>query len=105
VSFHLVLVGQCEAAFQFYERTLGGKIVHANFAMGVTVLARTDVVPEQYVKPQGFYVLLSVDDALDAERIFSALAENGEVHMAIQKTFWSSRFGRGYGSIRHTVGD
>jgi uncharacterized glyoxalase superfamily protein PhnB len=27
VSFHLVFGGQCEAAFQFYERTLGGKIV------------------------------------------------------------------------------
>ena len=93
VSFHLVFGGQCEAAFQFYERALGGKIVHANIAVGATVLAGADVLPEQYVKPQGFYVLLSVDDAVDAERIFSALAENGEVHMALQKTFWSARFG------------
>ena len=116
VSFHLVFGGQCEAAFQSYERVLGGKIVnmltygnspsaeqvppewrdkivHANFAVGQVVLAGADVLPAQYVKPQGFYVLLSADDAMDAERIFSALAENGEVHMAIQKTFWSSRFG------------
>lgn len=57
------------------------------------MLAGADMLPEQYVKPQGFYVLLSVDDVMDAERIFSALAENGEVHMAIQQTFWSSRFG------------
>ena len=28
VSFHLVFRGQCEAAFQFYERALGGKIVN-----------------------------------------------------------------------------
>ena len=47
----------------------------------------------QYVKPRGYYVLLCVDDAADAERIFSALAENGKVQMAIQKTFWSQRFG------------
>jgi len=93
VSFHLVFGGQCEAAFQFYERALGGKIVHANFAVGATVLAGADVLPEQYVKPQGFYVLLSVDDAMDAERMFSALAENGEVQMAIQRTFWSPCFG------------
>ncbi len=116
VSFHLVFGGQCEAAFQFYERALGGKIVdilsygnspmaeqippewrgkivHATFAVGVTVLAGADVLPEQYVKPQGFYVLLSVDDTMDAERIFSALAESGEVQMALQKTFWSPRFG------------
>jgi PhnB protein len=116
VSFHLVFGGQCEAAFRFYERALGGKIVnmltygnspsaeqvppewrdkivHANFAVGETVLAGADVLPAQYVKPQGFYVLLGVDDAMDAERIFSTLSENGEVHMAIQETFWSQRFG------------
>jgi PhnB protein len=116
VSFHLVFAGQCEAAFQFYERALGGrianiltyghspmaeqvqpewrdKIVHATFAVGETVLAGADVLPDKYVRPQGFYVLLGVNDEMDAERIFSALAENGEVHMAIQKTFWSQRFG------------
>ena len=116
VSFHLVFGGQCEAAFQFYERALGGKIVniltyghspmveqvqpewrdkivHATFAVGETVLAGADVLPDKYVRPQGFYVLLGVNDEMDAERKFSALAENGEVHMAIQKTFWSQRFG------------
>ena len=116
VSFHLVFGGQCEAAFQFYERALGGKIVniltyghspmaeqvppewhgkivHATFAVGETVLAGADVLPDKYVRPQGFYVLLGVNDAMDAERMFSALAENGEVHMAIQRTFWSQRFG------------
>jgi PhnB protein len=116
VSFHLVFSGQCEAAFQFYERTLGGtivniltygnspmadqvppewrgKVVHANFAVGAMVLAGADVLPERYVKPRGFYVLLSVDNTADAERIFSALAEHGEVQMAMQKTFWSARFG------------
>ena len=29
----------------------------------------------------------------EAERIFNALAENGNVKMPIQKTFWASRFG------------
>jgi PhnB protein len=70
-----------------------GKIVHANFAVGETVLAGADVLPERYVRPQGLYVLLSSNDTVDAERIFSALAENGEVQMALQKTFWFSRFG------------
>ncbi len=93
VSFRLVFGGQCEAAFQFYEREFGGKIVHATFAVGETVLGGADVLPEKYVRPQGFYVLLSVDEAMDAERISSALAENGDVHVAIQRTFWSSRFG------------
>ena len=128
VSFHLVFGGQCEAAFQFYERTLGGKIVniltygnspmaeqvppewrgkivHANFAVGATVLAGADVLPEQYVKPQGFYVLLSVDDPMDAERIFSALAENGEVHMALTENLLVFTLWRTDGSIRRTVGN
>jgi PhnB protein len=116
MSFHLVFGGQCEAAFQFYERALGGKIVniltygdspmaeqvpaewrgkivHATFAVGGAVLAGVDVLPERYVRPQGFRVLLDINDAMHAERTFSALAENGEVQMAIQKTFWSERFG------------
>jgi len=115
-SIHVVFGGQCEAAFRFYERVLGGKIVnilaygnspmaeqvpaewrekivHGTLALGGMILAGADMLPEQYAKPQGFYVLLSVDDATDAERIFCALAENGEVHMAIQQTFWSSCFG------------
>ncbi len=90
--------GQCEAAFRLYERVLSGKIINllaygkspmteqmppgwrgkivrGTFAVGGAVLAGADVLPEQYVKPQGFYVLLSVDDAMDAERIFSPLAK------------------------------
>ena len=116
VSIHLVFGGECEAAFRFYERVLGGKvvnvlaygnspmaeqvppewrekIVHGTFVVGGVAFAGADILPDQYVKPQGFFVLLSVEDATDAERIFSLLAENGEIHMAIQKTFWSSRFG------------
>jgi PhnB protein len=115
-SIHLVFGGQCAAAFQFYERVLGGKIinllaygnspmaeqvpqewrekiVHGTCLVGGMTLAGADNLPEQYAKPRGFYILLSVDDAMDAERLFSALAENGQVHMAIQQTFWSSRFG------------
>ena len=67
--------------------------VRSSVSVGAMVLAGADILPEQYVKPRGFYVLLSIDDTADAERIFSALAENGEVQMAIQKTFWSQRFG------------
>jgi len=44
-------------------------------------------------KPQGFEVLLSLDDTAEAERIFTALADGGETQMPLQKTFWSERFG------------
>jgi uncharacterized glyoxalase superfamily protein PhnB len=29
LNVHIAFGGECEAAFQFYERCLGGKIVHA----------------------------------------------------------------------------
>jgi len=113
---HLAFGGQCEAAFKFYERCLGGKIVtmltygkspmaeqvpprwrekilHATLAVGDNVLMGGDPVPEQYEQPKGFAVLLGIDDPVDAERIFHALAENGTVQMPLQKTFWSVRFG------------
>ena len=113
---HLTFGGQCEAAFKFYERSLGGnivtmltygnspmaeqvplewrdKIVHANLTVGDTVLVGADVLPEQYERPQGFYVLLEIADPLRAEHMFHALAESGAVRMPIQKTFWSPAFG------------
>ena len=113
---NLVFAGQCEAAFKFYERCFGGKIVfmltygkspmaeqvppkwrekilHATLTVGDNVLMGSDPVPERYEQPKGFAVLLGIDDPVDAERIFHALAENGTVQMPLQKTFWSVRFG------------
>jgi PhnB protein len=113
---HLAFNGQCEAAFKFYERRLGGKItvmmtyrdspmadqmppawrgkiVHATVTLGDYRLTGGDVPPESYQKPQGFSVLLNLDDAAQADRIFTALAEKGVVEMPIQKTFWALRFG------------
>jgi PhnB protein len=116
LSPHLTFCGQCEEAFGFYERLLGGKIVtmltygnspmadqvspewrgkivHASLTVVDRVLTGADVLPEQYERPQGFYVLLGIDEPADAERVFRALAESGVVRMPIQQTFWSVRFG------------
>ena len=108
--------GQCEAAFQFYERCLGGKIVimmthentpmsdripadwrgkimHAHLQLGENHLMGSDAPPEHFQKPQGFSVSLQMTDPAEAERVFAALAEGGAVRMPIQKTFWALRFG------------
>ena len=108
--------GQCEAAFRFYERSLGAKIVammphagtpaeeqvppewrdkiiHARLVLGDQVLMGSDAPPDHFEKPQGFSVTLGIDDPADAERIFNALAENGTIRMPIQQTFWALRFG------------
>jgi len=112
----LTFNGPCEAAFQFYEKCLGGqillmmtngdspmaeqtppdrlpKIMHATFALGDQVFSGSDAPPERYQKPQGFAVQLNVGDAAEADGIFKALAENGTVQMALQETFWAQRFG------------
>ena len=103
---HLSFNGQCEAAFQYYEKCLGGRItlmmphgdspariMHATLTLGDNVLTGGDAPPEAYQKPQGAAVLLQFDDAAEADRIFDALAEGGTVQMAIQSTFWAQRFG------------
>ena len=113
---YLLFNGQCEAAFKFYEKTLGGKIVemmthegspaagqvpsewrnmilHARLVVGDQVLMASDAPPERYQKPQGFSVSIGIKDPAEAERIFHALAEKGTVQMPIQETFWAARFG------------
>lgn len=116
LSLHLTFSGQCEAAFTFYQRSLGGtlgpmlrygdspaasqvppewrdKIVHGSVTVGGTTLAGADVLPEQYEKPRGVYVLLSVADLAEASRVFQALSTDGAIQMPLQKTFWSPGFG------------
>lgn len=108
--------GQCEAAFTFYERCLNGKItgmltwgdspmakdappewsskiVHATLSLGNTRMLGADATPGSYESPRGFDLLLSLDDAGETERLFSALAEGGTVRLPLQETFWALRFG------------
>jgi PhnB protein len=113
---YLTFNGQCEAAFKFYERCLGGKIVammphegtpaaehvpaewrnkilHARLTVGDQVVMGSDAPPGRYEEPKGFSVSVQIKDPAEAERIFHALAENGKVQMPIQQTFWAARFG------------
>lgn len=113
---YLLFDGQCEAAFKFYEKCLGGKIealilhegtpaadqvpaewrkkiLHARLVVGDRVLLGSDAPPGRYQKPQGFGLSLDVKDPAEAERLFRALADNGKVTMPIQPTFWAERFG------------
>jgi PhnB protein len=116
LSAYLTFNGNCEAAFKFYEKCLGGKIeamiphegtpvaqqvpaewrskiLHARLIVGETVLMGSDAPADRYEAMRGFSVMLGVADPAAAERVFQALAENGTVRMAIQKTFWAARFG------------
>ncbi len=108
--------GQCAAAFKFYEECLGGKIVmmqthgdspmkdhvppdwqdkvmHACLALGDMRLLGCDAPPAHYAAPQGIYVSIGVPTRSEAQRIFTALSEQGKVNMPFQQTFWSVGFG------------
>ena len=75
------------------EASWRDKIVHARLAIGDAVLMASDAPDGRYQPPQGMMVSLQVDTAAEADRIFNALAEGGEVSMPIQETFWAERFG------------
>jgi PhnB protein len=108
--------GNCKAAFTFYEQHLGGKItammthaeaptqqqmppewgsaiLFARITIGDSELMASDVPPEHQKPMRSVYLSLAVADSAEAERVFSALKEGGEVLMPLQETFWAFRFG------------
>ena len=106
--------GNCEEAFHFYEANLGGKvlmmmrqdqapgadvtgeagkaIIHARLSLGDTVLIANDVPPKVFQKIRSVYILLSVDSSEEAERVYTLLAEDGQVYKPLEETFFATRF-------------
>ncbi len=117
VSPYLSFNGECETAFNFYEKTLGAKIetmmtwgdspmakdispdwgkkiIHATLMVGSTLLSGGDAPPSRFQKPQGFSVMLNIDSVEETERVFKALSENAQIQlMPLASTFWAERFG------------
>ena len=113
---YLFFKGNCKEAFTFYEKVLGGKIIammthgetpaaehtkpewqdkiiHARMTFSDQVLMASDAPSEHHRPMQGFSVSLSVEEPAEADRIFDAFSEAGEITMPIQETFWAHRFG------------
>lgn len=115
VSPYLNFNGDCRQAFEFYSKATGcptlammsfgetpgmesppgwsDKILHARMMIGQTMLMGSDSPPGRQSTLGGFGVSLNVDSDADAERIFKALSEGGEVTMPMDETFFASRFG------------
>jgi len=113
---YLAFDRRCRDAFEFYEKTLGGKIafvqtygdspmasnmppethgrvMHVTLQVGDQVLQGADAPPGQFTKPAGFCVATHFDDVAEAERVFNALSQGGTVQMPFQQTFWAKGFG------------
>jgi len=119
IQSYLFFEGRCEEALAFYRRVLGAevsamlrykdnpagpapaglpagsedKIMHASFRVGETELLASDGMCSGQTRFQGQSLCLNVDTEADARRFFSALAEEGDVRMPLEKTFFSPCFG------------
>jgi PhnB protein len=116
VQPYLFFEGRCEEALEFYRRTLGAevlalmrskdspdptmaipgaedKVIHAMFRIGETTLLASDGRCQGPPNFQGFALSLTVPSETEAERLFGALGEGGQVLMPLMKTFFSPSFG------------
>jgi PhnB protein len=67
-------------------------VLHARISLGETELMGADIPNAQPMRSA--YLSLSVESDAEAERIFAALSEGGEVFMPLEGTFFASRFGQ-----------
>jgi len=107
--------GNCEEAFRFYEKHLGGKItmmmrhgeqpdgravaadwahavMHARMDIGGTELLGADIPPDRFQPMRSAYLSLTLDSDEEADRVFGLLSDGGQIFMPMQETFFASRF-------------
>ena len=111
--------GRCDEAIEFYREALGAKVnllmrfkdspephsadsgspdaenkvMHAAVQIGDTIIFMSDGRCSGNPKFQGINLSLSVSSDAEATQRFEALSQNGQVHMPLTKTFFSSGFG------------
>ena len=122
VQPYLFFNGRTEEAIEFYRRTLGAevvmlmrfkdnptpptagcaaqipagfenKVMHATIRIGATEMLLSDGCSDQPQRFEGFSLSLTVANAAEAERAFTALAAGGRIEMPLAKTFFSPSFG------------
>jgi PhnB protein len=69
------------------------KVMHASLRIGDAMVLASDGMCGGQSNFQGFSLSLTVRDEAEADRVFAALADGGEVRMPLAKTFFSPRFG------------
>jgi PhnB protein len=112
---HLNFGGNCEEAFRFYEKHLGGTVtmmmkhkelppgiespdcsanavVHARMNVAGVELIGNDVPPKVFQPVRSSYLYLAVDSAEAADKIYAILVEGGQVGIPLAETFFASRF-------------
>ena len=116
VQPYLFFDGRCDEAIEFYKQTLGAKVdmlmrfkeapdqgmvtpesrekvMHCAFHVGETQVLASDGHCMGKPSFQGFGLALTAKDDAEAERLFGALGEGGQVQMPMGETFFAARFG------------
>jgi PhnB protein len=116
---YLFFDGRCEEALEFYRDALGAevtmlmrfkenpepppesvagsasgeKVMHASLKIGDSTVLASDGRCSGQPRFEGFSLSLTAPDEAEAERLFAALGEGGQVQMPLARTFFSPRFG------------
>jgi PhnB protein len=113
---YLFFSGTCREAFNRYREIFGGDlavmpmsempasegpvpadqadlIMHAALTFGDSLLMGSDDPTGDGGPVKGVSVNYSVTDVAEAERVFDALADGGQVTMPMSETFWAPKFG------------
>jgi PhnB protein len=112
ITPYLSFPGTARQAFEFYEKVFGGEVsiftyadmpseesegmspdsvAHASLKFGDNSLMGADGPSD--VTSTGMCAMYELSDDAEAERVFNALAEGGEVQMKIQPTSFASNYG------------
>ncbi|HTT49388.1 MAG TPA: VOC family protein [Pseudolabrys sp.] len=113
---YIFFEGRCEEAIEFYKSALGAKVemlmrykqapdqsmispgsaekvMHATIKIGDATVLMSDGRNSGKANFQGFFLTLYAKDPPEADKLFNALLDGGEVRMPLDKTFFSPRFG------------
>lgn len=67
-------------------------VLHARISVGDVELWAADIPNAEPMRSA--YLTLSLDTDTEAERVFSALSDGGQILMPMRETFFASRFGQ-----------
>lgn len=116
---YLFFEGRCDEAVEFYRKNLGAevdtlmrykespephqpgalppgsenKVMHAVIKIGDAKVMVSDGRCSGKPVFQGFALTITAPDVAQADKMFSALTDGGQVQMPLAKTFFSPRFG------------
>ncbi|MCU0759335.1 MAG: VOC family protein [Steroidobacteraceae bacterium] len=118
VAAYLSFDGRCAEAMEFYGRTLDARlqallrfadtpmgagmapaaaqrVMHACLVLpdGSILMAGDAPADVPFAAMQGFGMALTLPTPADAQRVFDALAEGGQVQMPLAPAFWAQAFG------------